>query len=106
MLSSHLANALPSDKGPSQGSTLQLRRCSSYTQEDGAYSGFDADEFTSRSGGKPEAIKAIKVSVVLHLLLHWVPALDGNSSRGHDPAYNVRMHDLLPALVCHLPVPS
>ena len=30
-------------------------------QEKGEYVGFDTAEFTSRSGGKPAAIKAIKV---------------------------------------------
>lgn len=30
-------------------------------QDKGKYSGFDTAEFTSRSGGKPAAIKAIKV---------------------------------------------
>jgi phosphoserine phosphatase len=29
--------------------------------EDGSYTGFDAQEFTSRSGGKASAIQAIKV---------------------------------------------
>ena len=35
------------------------RTCCS--QENGDYIGFDTNEFTSRSGGKPAAIKAIKV---------------------------------------------
>ena len=30
-------------------------------QDNGEYIGFDTAEFTSRSGGKPAAIKAIKV---------------------------------------------
>lgn len=30
-------------------------------QDDGSYSGFDANEFTSRSGGKAEAVRQIKV---------------------------------------------
>jgi hypothetical protein len=30
-------------------------------QEDGSYAGFDAEEFTSRSGGKAEAVRDIKV---------------------------------------------
>jgi phosphoserine phosphatase len=28
--------------------------------EDGSYAGFDAEEYTSRSGGKAEAVKALK----------------------------------------------
>lgn len=31
------------------------------TQEDGTFDGFDANEFTSRSGGKAEAVRHIKV---------------------------------------------
>jgi hypothetical protein len=30
-------------------------------QEDGSYAGFDTEEFTSRSGGKAEAVRDIKV---------------------------------------------
>lgn len=30
-------------------------------KEDGSYAGFDRDEFTSRSGGKAEAVRDIKV---------------------------------------------
>jgi phosphoserine phosphatase len=30
-------------------------------QDDGSYAGFDAEEFTSRSGGKAEAVRDIKV---------------------------------------------
>lgn len=30
-------------------------------QDDGSYSGFDAEEFTSRSGGKAAAVRHIKV---------------------------------------------
>lgn len=32
-------------------------------QENGSYAGFDAEEFTSRSGGKAAAVKHIKVSL-------------------------------------------
>ncbi len=32
-----------------------------HTQEDGVFDGFDAEEFTSRSGGKAEAVRHIKV---------------------------------------------
>jgi hypothetical protein len=30
-------------------------------QDDGSYAGFDANEFTSHSGGKAEAVRQIKV---------------------------------------------
>ena len=46
---------------------MQCRRSRSHTvvvaQDKGEYVGFDTAEFTSRSGGKPAAIKAIKVVV-------------------------------------------
>ena len=35
--------------------------CNSFLQERGNYAGFDEAEFTSRSGGKPAAIRHIKV---------------------------------------------
>ena len=39
-------------------------------QDKGEYVGFDTAEFTSRSGGKPAAIKAIKVHAKQKTLLY------------------------------------
>eukprot|EP00967_Tisochrysis_lutea_P156096 scaffold313903_cov20-Tisochrysis_lutea.AAC.1 len=41
-------------------------KCVLQTRESGAYKGFDENEFTCRSGGKPAALKHIKVGVLLH----------------------------------------
>ncbi|GMH41969.1 hypothetical protein BSKO_09888 [Bryopsis sp. KO-2023] len=35
-------------------------------KEDGSYDGFDSNEFTSRSGGKPDAVKSIKEKYGYH----------------------------------------
>ena len=35
-------------------------------QPDGSYAGFDKEEFTSRSGGKPAALRHIKVEPMSH----------------------------------------
>jgi hypothetical protein len=37
--------------------------CRRVAQSDGKYAGFDESEFTCRSGGKPAAIRHIKVRV-------------------------------------------
>lgn len=54
-------------------------------QEDGDYIGFDTSEFTSRTGGKLAAVKAIKVpSCMLHLSGEDTAFMDIPSS--HAPA--------------------
>jgi phosphoserine phosphatase len=45
------------------------------SQDDGSYAGFDPEEFTSRSGGKAEAVRHIRVSQG-HRLRH-VCVVDG-----------------------------